>query len=130
MPVPPASPTQIVGQQVAPHSTVPAGPPGGTLAPAAGQTNTLAIISLVAAAGSFVAHVVPGLGGFTVALVALITAYMARGQIKKTGEGGWGLTTAALIIAYIHLALIALGVLLVILAIFWFGVTLFGISRH
>ena len=46
---------------------------GGTIAPAAGQTNTLAIISLVAGIGSFFAHIIPGVGGFTVALVAVIT---------------------------------------------------------
>ncbi len=84
------------------------------MAPAAGQTNTLAIISLVAGIGSFFAHVVPGVGGFTVALVAVITGHLARGQIKKTGEGGMGMATAGLIIGYVHLALIGLVVLLVV----------------
>jgi hypothetical protein len=94
------------------------------------RTNTLAVISLVAAIGSFFAHVVPGIGGFTVALVAVITGHMAKGQIKKTGEGGMGLANAGLIIGYIHLALLVLGFLLVILFIFVFGIAMFGISSH
>jgi hypothetical protein len=94
------------------------------------KTNTLAVISLVAAIGSFFAHVVPGIGGFTVALVAVITGHMAKGQIKKTGEGGMGIANAGLIIGYIHLALIVLGVLVVLLFIFVFGIAMFGISRH
>ena len=100
------------------------------MAPAAGQTNTLAIISLVAGIGSFFAHVVPGVGGFTVAVVAVITGHMARSQIKKTGEQGMGMATAGMIIGYAHLALIGLVVAILIFAIFALGLTLFGISRH
>jgi TRAP-type C4-dicarboxylate transport system permease large subunit len=100
------------------------------LAPPSTQINTLAIVSLVAACASFVAHIVPGVGGFTVALVAVITGHMARNQIKRTGERGWGLATAGLVIGYFHLALIVLVVLAVIALILWFGLTLFGVSRH
>jgi hypothetical protein len=99
-------------------------------APVGPKTNTLAIISLVAAIGSFFAHVVPGIGGFTVALVAVITGHMAKSQIKKTGEGGMGIANAGLIIGYIHLVILVLGVILVIFLIFVFGIAMFGISRH
>ncbi len=95
-----------------------------------GQTNTLAIVSLAAGILSFFAHVVPGVGGFTVALVAVITGHMARSQIKRTGEQGMGMATAGMIIGYIHLALIAVAVVALIVLIFIVGVTLFGISRH
>src|SRR5947207_10845412 len=86
-PPPPATPqTQIVGQQTAPSTAVPHTPglqPQGV--GTAGQTNSLAIISLVAGIGSFFAHIIPGVGGFTVALVAVITGYMARNQINLSG---------------------------------------------
>jgi len=126
---PASTPTQIVGQQAAPASTVPHVPPGSLATPAAGQTNTLAVVSLVAAIGSFFAHVIPGAGGFTVALIAVITGHMARSQIKRTGEQGWGLATAGLIIGYIHLALIVLVVMALIFLIFVVGIAMFGVSR-
>ena len=97
---------------------------------AAGQTNTLAIVSLAAGIGSFFAHIIPGLGGFTVALVAVVTGYMARNQIKQTGEQGMGMATAGMIIGIVHMALIALAVIGLIILIFVFGLTLFGIAAH
>src|SRR5579864_9802232 len=106
-PAPPAgSPTQIAGQQVVPSTTVPHGPLGPIYTPAANKTNSLAIISLVAGIGSFFAHIVPGVGGFTVALVAVVTGYMARQQIRASGEQGMGLATAGMVIGIIHLALL------------------------
>ena len=91
----------------------------------AAKTNTLAVVSLVAGIGSFFAHVVPGIGGFTVSLVAIITGYMARQQIKQTGERGMGMATAGMVIGVIHLALIGLLVLVVLFLIFVLGVALF-----
>ena len=129
VPQPPSTPqTQIVGQQAAPSSTVPHTPglqPQGV--GTAGQTNTLAVVSLVAGIGSFFAHIIPGVGGFTVALVAAITGYMARNQIKQTGEGGYGMATAGMIIGIAHMALIVIGVVLLVM-IFIFGIALFGIA--
>jgi hypothetical protein len=99
--------------------------------PAAGTTtNTLAIVSLAAGIGSFFAHILPGVGGFTVALVAVVTGYMARKQIKQTGEQGMGIATAGMIIGIAHLVLIVLLVILVLFLIFVLGLTLFGASRH
>ncbi len=117
------TPTQIAGQQTAPSSSVPLGP---AYTPATGaQTNTLAVVSLVAGIGSFFAHVVPGIGGFTVSLIAIITGYMARQQIKQTGERGMGMATAGMVIGAIHLALIGLLVIVVVFMIFVLGVALF-----
>src|SRR5438552_10191062 len=133
-PPPPATAqTQIVGQQTAPSTAVPHTPglqPQGV--GVAGQTNSLAIISLVAGVGSFFAHIIPGVGGFTVALVAVITGYMARNQIKQTGEQGMGMATAGMIIGIVHLVLIALGVIaLVRIVIFGVGIAFLGIAaRH
>jgi hypothetical protein len=96
---------------------------------AAAPTNTLAIISFLASLGSFVAHVIPGVGGFTVALVAIITGYMARNQIKQTNEQGLWMANAGIIIGFIHIGLIVLAVLAILFLIFVLGVALFGVSH-
>jgi len=130
---PPASgsPTQITGQQVAPTTTVPHSPGGALSSPAASRTNTLAIVSLAAGIGSFFAHILPGVGGFTVALIAVITGYMARRQIKETGEQGMGIATAGMIIGIAHLLLIVLVVIVILFLIFVMGIALLGgAARH
>ncbi len=107
------------------------GPGGPIYAPAGAgtQTNTLAIVSLAAGIGSFFAHIVPGVGGFTVALIAVITGYMARKQIRETGEQGMGMATAGMIIGIVHIALLVLVVIGLIFFIFVFGLVLFGVHR-
>jgi hypothetical protein len=107
------------------------GPSGPTYTPvgAGSRTNTLAIVSLVAGIGSFFAHIVPGVGGFTVALIAVITGYMARKQIKETGEQGMGMATAGMIIGIVHIALLVLLVIVLIFAIFVLGIAFFGAHR-
>jgi uncharacterized membrane protein len=96
---------------------------------AAGRTNTLAMVSLIAGIGSFFAHIVPGIGGFTVALIAIITGYMARQQIRQTGEQGMGMATAGMIIGAVHIALLVLLVIGLIFAILVLGIVLFGMHR-
>jgi hypothetical protein len=112
------------GQQTAPSSVVPTTPaPPIPIT----QTNTLAWISLIAAIASFAAHfLLPFGGGFIGALVAVIAGFMARGQIKRTGEQGMGLATAGIIIGAIHLVLIVLGFLTVLFIIFVLGLAIFG----
>jgi hypothetical protein len=107
------------------------GPGGPVYAPAGAgtQTNTLAIVSLAAGIGSFFAHIVPGVGGFTVALIAVITGYMARKQIRETGEQGMGMATAGMIIGIVHIGLLVLVVIGLIFFIFVFGLVLFGVHR-
>jgi hypothetical protein len=106
--------TQIAGQQTAPSTTVPMMPPGGYVVTSP-TNNTLAVVSLVAGIASFFGHLIPFVGGFTLALVAISTGHMARGQIRMTGESGMGLATAGLVIGYIHMALIA------VVVVFFFG---------
>jgi hypothetical protein len=129
---PSATPTQIAGQQVAPTTSVPSGPmgpAGASYSPAATRTNTLAVVSLITGIGSIFAHIVPGVGGFTVALIAVITGYMARRQIKETGEQGMGFATAGMVIGAIHLALIVIVVFALLFLIFVVGIAVFGHSR-
>jgi hypothetical protein len=92
--------------------------PQGAMVRVAPSNNTLAVVSLVAAIASFFAHIIPFAGGFTLALVAIVTGHMARGQIRRTGEPGMGMATAGLVIGYIHMALIA------VVFVFFFGVVL------
>jgi len=127
LPVQPAStPTLVAGQQAAPTTNVPPGPMGPTYAPAAGtRTNTLAIVSLVAGIGSFFGHIIPGLGGFTIALIAVITGYLARKQIRETGEKGMGMATAGMVIGAAHMVLIVLLVIGVLFLVFVLGIGVF-----
>jgi hypothetical protein len=72
-------------------------------APAAGParpTNTLAIIALIAA--------------FVVAPVGIILGFIAKNQIKQTGENGAGLAKAAIIVGIV---LTVLWLLIVILSV-------------
>lgn len=101
---------------------------GSVAAP--GQTNNLAIVSLVAGALSFFAHVIPIIGGFTVAIIAIVTGFMARGQIKRTGEQGMWMANLGIGLAIFHFVLAFLLVMLVLFLIFIVGIALFGISAH
>jgi hypothetical protein len=88
---------------------------------APGQTNTLAVVSLVSALVAPFAHFT-GIGGLTLTIVSIVTGHMARRQIRQTGERGDGFALAGLIISYIHLALTALFVVL------FFGAIIAGIA--
>jgi predicted PurR-regulated permease PerM len=99
-------------------------------APAAGQTNNLAVVSMVAGIASFFAHIIPVIGGFTVAIIAIVTGFVARGQIKRTGEQGMWMANVGIVLGFIHFALAFLIVLLILFLIFVAGIALFGISAH
>lgn len=61
------------------------------------RTNTMAILSLIFA--------------FFISLLAVIFGHLARNQIRRTGEEGWGLATAGLVIGYIGLVLGTIGLI-------------------
>jgi hypothetical protein len=75
----------------------------------------MAIVSLVAGITSFV--LVPILA----AIVAIITGHMARKQIRQTGEAGATLATIGLVLGYVHLALVAIGIIVVVVLVVVFG---------
>jgi hypothetical protein len=95
----------------------------------AGQTNTLAVVSLLCGIGSFVAHIIPLVGPFTVALVAVITGYMARNQIRETGESGMSMATVGMVLGIAQIIFTVSVYVLFFLAIFAFGLTVFGFHR-
>jgi hypothetical protein len=125
--LPPSPATQVVGQQSAPSTLVPAGgaPPSTSIDVGGRKTNSLAVISLVTAIVAPFGHAI-GVGGITLIIISLITGHMARSQIKRTGEDGAILALIGLIISYVHLALSAL------VLIFFFGlvVALFTAIFH
>jgi hypothetical protein len=98
-------------QQPAPPPT-PAPYPGGY--PAATGTNTMAVISLASGIGSW--FVLPLIGG----VVAVVTGYIAKKEIRQTGEQGDGLATIGMVLGYLHLAVVAL--LLIFLVLLFAGV--------
>jgi len=60
------------------------------------QTNSLSIVSIVSGMAALVLA--------PLAILAIVSGHIARGQIRRTGEGGRGLATAGLILGYVVLA--------------------------
>jgi type IV secretory pathway VirB2 component (pilin) len=60
------------------------------------ETNPLAIVSMIC---GMVALVLGPLAG-----LAVVFGHIARGQVRRTGEGGHGMATTGLILGYIVLA--------------------------
>jgi hypothetical protein len=71
--------------------------------PASAKTNTMAILSLIFA--------------FVFWPLGIIFGHIARGQIRRTGEGGSGLATAGLILGYVFGVLTLIGCGLWIVAV-------------
>lgn len=62
-------------------------PPGYGMPPRPRSTNGTAVVALVCA--------------IVVAPLGIVLAYVARAQIRRTGEAGEGLTTAAIVIGWV-----------------------------
>jgi hypothetical protein len=82
-------------------------PPAYGQYPAPARTNSLATAGLVCS-----------IAGVAVCLLAciagIICGHIARGQIRRTGEGGAGLALAALIVGYTWLALGVIAVIVIV----------------
>jgi len=102
----------------------------GGYTPSATQTNSLAIVSLVSSFLSFFAHVIPLVGGFTVALIAIITGFMARGQIQRSGEQGMWMANVGILVGFLHIALGLIFIMVLIFVVVVLGFALFGIASH
>ena len=103
-------------------TTVPHTPELAAYAPSSGRTNSMAVISLIAGAVSVFGHIaIPGLGGGTLALVAIVTGLIAHSEIKRTGEKGGWMATVGIVLGAIHIALIALIVFVLVGAVFVLG---------
>jgi uncharacterized protein DUF4190 len=84
--------------------------------------NSLAVVSLIAGLFSVLGHfVVPGIGGGTLALVAIVTGFIARGEIKRSGDQGMWMATVGIVLGIIHWALLILIFFGLIFAVFVIG---------
>jgi predicted small integral membrane protein len=124
--LPPPPPSQAVGQQTSPSTIVPHTPHLEVKTP----TNGLAMVSLVTGILSYLGHIIPLIGGGTLAIIAIVTGYIARRQIARSGEQGKDIATIGIILGVINIAI----VLLIILAIFFIvvvlGISILGIAAH
>ena len=82
-------------------------PPAYATAPAAGKTNTLAIVALIL--------------GIVVPLGGVIVGPIALGQIKRTGENGRGMGLAGTIVGYVGIGLSIIGFIVLIAVFGWFA---------
>lgn len=99
-------------------------PPPGGAGYAQPQTNSLAVVSLVAGvAGYVIPH------PFIAGIIAIITGHMARRQIRVSGEGGGALALVGLVLGYVHLALSILLLVLIVLLLLGVGIFAFTHSR-
>ena len=95
-------------------------PPSYT--PSTTRTNSLAVISLISGVFSVFGHfVVPGIGGGTLALVAIVTGFIARNEIKRSGEQGMWMATVGIVLGIVHWALLILIFFALIFAVFVIG---------
>jgi len=86
------------------------------------RTNSMAIASLVAGILTWV--ICPFFG----AILAIVFGFVARGQIKATGEGGGGMALAGIILGFAHLivSVIAIVIWVVLLG----GIAMMGAFGH
>lgn len=125
-PAPPA-PNQAIGQQTAPSTIVPHTP---ELAAAQKAHNGLAMVSLITGILSFFGHIIPIIGGSTLAIVAIITGLIARNQVRGTGEEGMTAATVGVVLGVANLAMTLLVVVVILFLIFVLGIGLFGIAAR
>ena len=95
-------------------------PPGYT--PSNARTNSLAVVSLISGVFSVAGHfVVPGIGGGTLALVAIVTGFIARNEIKRTGDQGMWMATVGILLGILHWVVLILIFFALIFAVFVIG---------
>lgn len=72
------------------------------------RTNAMAWVSLGFGVFGIFGHVIPIVGGLTCATVAIVTGFVARAQIRRTGEDGSRLALAGIILGAVHIAVLVL----------------------
>jgi len=72
------------------------------------RTNPMAWVSLGFGVFGILGHVIPVIGGLTCAMVAIVTGFVARSQIRRTGEGGARLALFGIILGFVHIAVLIL----------------------
>ncbi len=118
--------TQIVGQQSGPSSVVPHTPHLEVKT----RTNGLAWVSLITGILSFFAHIIPLIGGSTLALIAIITGWIARRQVAQSGEQGKDLATIGIVLGAINIGIVVLILVAIFFMVFVLGISILGIAAH
>jgi hypothetical protein len=121
----PPPPSQAVGQQTAPSTIVPHTPHIKAV-----PTNGLAMVSLVTGILSYIGHIIPLIGGGTLALIAIVTGYIARRQIAQSGEQGKDAATIGIVLGAINIGIVLLIVLVLLFFFFVLGISLFTFAAH
>jgi hypothetical protein len=94
------------------------------------HTNGLAMVSLVTGILSFLGHIIPIIGGSTLALIAIITGFIARRQVVRTGEQGKDIATIGIVLGAINLAIVVLILFAIFFLVFVLGISILGIAAH
>ncbi len=82
--------------------------------PAGPKTNTLSVFALIASIAGFI-WLLPLIGS----VAGAIMGHLALGQIKRTGEKGYGMALAGVIVGWVGVALAVIGVVIIIGLIGW-----------
>lgn len=82
--------------------------------PAGPKTNTLSVFALIASIAGFI-WLLPLIGS----VAGAIMGHLALGQIKRTGEKGYGMALAGVIVGWVGLALAVIGGIALIAFIGW-----------
>lgn len=98
------------GQPYQSYQPATAYPSGGYASPPR-PTNTMAVVSLIAAITGIT--IIPVVGS----IVGVITGHIARRQIAETGEEGSGFATAGLVVGYVGIALLVVVIVLIVAAL-------------
>ena len=123
--LPPPPSTQIVGQQSQPSTVIPHAPELEKP-----HTNGLAMVSLATGILSYLGHVIPLIGGSTLALIAIVTGFIARRQVKASGEGGKDIATIGIVLGFVNLAIVVLILIAIFFIVFVLGISMLGIAAH
>jgi len=117
--------TQIVGQQTQPSTILP-----NTPHLEKPHTNGLAMVSLVTGILSYLGHVIPLIGGSTLAIIAIITGVIARRQVKTSGEGGRDIATIGIVLGVVNLVIVLLILIAIFFIVFVLGISMLGFAAH
>ena len=121
----PPQASQDVGQKTAPSTIVPHTPHIRAV-----PTNGLAMVSLVTGILSYLGHIIPLIGGGTLALIAIITGYIARRQIAQSGEQGRDIATIGIVLGAINIGIVLLILFSIFFIVFVLGIGILGLAAH
>jgi hypothetical protein len=94
------------------------------------HTNGLAMTSLITGILSYLGHVIPIIGGSTLAVIAIVTGFIARRQVAQTGEQGKDIATIGIILGAINLGIVVLILIAIFFLVFVLGIGFLGIAAH